>query len=98
MPGHIRHFYVLVMPHQVGKRAAISYFNFLKPKGQFFDFTLDGSESPLIKEAEAIGAFAVDGLRIFAHIDGYWLQMVANKKFEIKSLWDAYKQKFQPKV
>jgi shikimate 5-dehydrogenase len=76
----------------------LSYFNFLLPRGLVIDFTMEEGISPLVKEAQAIGAKALPGHHLFAHIDGNWLKMISGKSISIEKLSQKYMEKFQPKV
>lgn len=48
------------------------YFNFLKPGGVAIDFIITPIETPLLKEAEGIGALTVKGYQLSAYADVIW--------------------------
>lgn len=48
------------------------YFNFLEPGGEVWDFSLAGSETPLLLEAQHIGTKIVHGYEIASWVDVIW--------------------------
>ena len=76
----------------------LAYFNFLLPQGYLIDFTMEDGESPLVSEANHIGAKAMAGPRLFAQIDVRWFELVTGKVLSVDKLTEAYQSKFQPKV
>ncbi len=67
----------------------LTYFNFFRKNAIAFDYTLRPVDTPLLKEAEEVGVFAVHGYELAVQSDKVWVEMVSGKSIDMSQYESA---------
>lgn len=72
----------------------LQFYNFMKEGGAVIDLTTIPPKTPLLEEAEHIGAKIVQGFEIAAEVDSVWVKKVTGKPFDTATYAAGLEKKF----